>query len=161
VSPGGLRTWPLRSRRPPTRGTRERFLRNLSDTQPPGDHKQREEWQAATAQEIEAVVDHFDDLAEDREFATALCSNIVRRSTEPWSVRTYEWLVKIAMTHPHPREGEYSVYSGGKPGRSEPDVLSTSINCVRGVAAEAIQAILFARREAYEIFRLAGRGSDS
>ncbi len=132
------------------------ILQNLSDTQPSGDQKQREEWQAATVEEIEAVVDHFGELSEDREFATALCWAIVRRSTEPWSAQTYEWLVKIARTHPHPREGEYSVYSGGKPNRSnspgEPDVLSTAINCVRGAAAEAIQAILFVRRDAHATF---------
>ena len=130
------------------------ILQNLSDTQPPSD--QRGEWQAATVEEIEAVVDHFDGLAEDPEFATALCWAVVRRSTEPWSARTYEWLAKISRTHPHPREGEYTVYSGSRPGRSdspgEPDVLSTSINCVRGAAAEAIQAILFARRDALGTF---------
>ena len=52
-------------------------------------------------------------------------------------------LAKIAMTLSSP--GEYSVYRG-KSDRSEwpgePDILSTSIKCVRGVAAEAIQATL-------------------
>jgi hypothetical protein len=130
------------------------ILQNLSDTQPPSNHRQPEEWQATTVEEIEAVADHFDELKDDGEFATALCWAIVRRSTEPWSARTYEWLARNAVTHAHPREGEYSVYSGGKRDRfdspGEPDIQGTSINCVRGVAAEAIQAILFARRDARE-----------
>ncbi len=132
------------------------ILQNLADTQRPSDHKRPEEWQAATVEEIEAVVDHFRGLNDDEEFAKAFCWAIVGRSTEPWSVGTYEWLAGTAMRHPHPREGEYSVYASGKPDRSDwpgqPDILGTSINCVRGVAAEAIQAILFARRDARETF---------
>ena len=124
------------------------ILQNFRDTQPPSNDKNANEWQPATVEEIEAVADHFSQLKkDDREFATALCWAIMTRNTARWSTRTYEWLARTAMTHPHPREGEYAMYSGG-----EPDILGTSINCVRGVAAGAIQAILFARRDALEIF---------
>jgi hypothetical protein len=129
------------------------LLQNLVDTEPPSNDRRPEEWQAATVGEIEAVANHFEQLKDDEEFATALCRAIMRRSTEPWSAGTYEWLARIAMTHPHPREGEYSVYSGGKLDQpAEPDILGTSINCVRGAAAETILAILFTRREARETF---------
>lgn len=133
------------------------ILENLRDTQPSGNDIEAQDWQPATVDEIEAVVDHFDWLRDDRECATALCWAIMGRSTDRWSARTYEWLARTAMTHPHPGEGEYAIYSGRKPGQSEwpgePDIVGTSINCVRGVAAEAIQAILFARRDEREIFR--------
>jgi hypothetical protein len=123
------------------------ILQNFRDTQAPSNDKNANEWQPATVEEIEAVAGHFNQLKDDGEFATALCWAIMTRNTERWSTKTYEWLARTAMTHPHPREGEYAMYSGG-----EPDILGTSINCVRGVAAEAIQAILFARRDAYAIF---------
>jgi hypothetical protein len=133
------------------------ILQNLRDTRPPSNHQKPEEWQPASVEEIEAVVDHFDRLKDDREFAAALCWAIVGRSAELWSETTYEWLGAIAMSHPHPSEGEYAMLSGGKSDRSDwpgaPDLLGTSINCVRGVAAEGIQAILFARRGALEVFR--------
>ena len=135
------------------------ILQNVADTRPPGDLEKFENWQAATVEEIEAVADHFERLKHDREFATALCWTIIGRSDEVWSEQTHAWLTRTAMTHPDPREGEYSVYSGVKPDRSdspgEPDLLGTSINCVRGVASEAIQAILFSRHEAREAFRAA------
>lgn len=133
------------------------ILENLRDTQPSGNDIEAQDWQPATVDEIEAVVDHFDWLKDDREFATALCWAIMGRSPDRWSARTYEWLGRTAMTHPHPGEGEYAIYSGRKPGQSEwpgePDIVGTSISCVRGVAAKAIQAILFARRDEREIFR--------
>jgi hypothetical protein len=132
------------------------ILQNLGDTQPPSNHKRPEVWQAATVEEIEAAVDHFGGLKDDEEFAKAFSWAIVGRSTEPWSAGTFEWLARTAISHPHPREGDYSVYTGGKPdgsfSRGQPDILGTSINCVRGVLAEAIQAILFARRDARGIF---------
>jgi hypothetical protein len=44
---------------------------------------------------------------------------------------------------------------GSRAGEEErdPDLRSTSINCVRGVAAEAIQSILFRRRDRLDFFR--------
>jgi hypothetical protein len=133
------------------------ILQNLRDTQSPGNDKDAQEWEAATVAEIEAIGDRFDRLTDDRESTSALCWAIATRSTDCWSPRTYEWLARTAMTHSDPGEGEYSIHTGRKAGQSdwpgEPDIAGTSINCVRGVAADAIRAILFARREQYEVFR--------
>jgi hypothetical protein len=133
------------------------ILQNLRDTQPPGNDKDSQGWQPATADHIEAISDRFEGLTDDRESASALCWAIASRSTNRWSPRTYGWLATTAMTHPDPAEDEYSIFSGRKGGQSdwpgEPDIVGTSINCVRGVAAEAIQAILFAQRDELEMFR--------
>jgi hypothetical protein len=135
------------------------ILQNLTETRPPGDHPNPETWHAASVQQIEALADHFEHLKDDVEFAMALCWIIIARSDELWSRRTYAWLATTATSHPHPREHEYAVYSlrtrESSDSRSEPDILATSINCVRGVAAETIQATLFARRESLQVFRSA------
>jgi hypothetical protein len=134
------------------------IVQNIQGTRPSSD-KNADEWQPATVEEIEAMADHFNRVKEDRDFATALCWAIIGRSTERWSTRMCEWLARTAMTHPHPGEGEYAIYRGRTSGQSdwpaEPDILGTSFNCVRGVAAEAIRAILFARRDEREMFRSA------
>ncbi|MGH9463035.1 MAG: hypothetical protein ACRD1X_17635 [Vicinamibacteria bacterium] len=132
------------------------ILQNLRDTEPSGaDEKSQQNWWPATVSEIEAIADRFPGLDADRESATALCWAIMTRSTEGWSAKTHEWLARTAMTHPDPGHGQYTVYSGLKTGQSEsaPDIITTSINCVRGVAAEAIRVILFARRDDYDTFR--------
>jgi metal-sulfur cluster biosynthetic enzyme len=56
---------------------------------------------------------------DDRDFATALCWTIIGRSDEVWSETIHAWLTRTALSHPHPREGEYTVYSGLRPERSE------------------------------------------
>jgi hypothetical protein len=95
------------------------ILQNLADTRPPGKLKNPEKWQAATVEEIEGPWPTTLNGKDDRDFATALCWTIIGRSDEVWSETIHAWLTRTAMSHPHPREDEYTVYSGLRPERCD------------------------------------------
>ena len=135
-----------------------RILSSLAKTEPPDGMDRPADWRPADIKEIEPVIEHFNHLRDDRNFATALCWCIEKRGDADWSDETLRCLVEIATTHPDPRLEEYTVSRGRRgcgAGEDErdPDLLSTSINCVRGVAAEAIQSVLFRRRDRLDFFR--------
>jgi len=135
-----------------------RILWSLSSTEPPEGKEDSEDWRPADVEEIEPVFEHFGHLGDDRDFATALCWCIQKRGDGNWSHKTLRRLVEIATTNPHPTSGEYSVFREKPGSRAEEDesvpvLLSTSINCVRGSAAKAIQSVLFGHREWLDFFR--------
>jgi hypothetical protein len=102
-------------------------------------------WEQATASEIEAVLDHVG-YSEDRNQAMSYCRLIRTRADIDWSESALRQLARYAIEHPHPDRDEWTVGSHDSKGNTIPDVVNTSINCVRGCAAMTVSTLLFARR---------------
>ena len=135
-----------------------RILRSIADTQPPNGKDRPTDWQPATVEEIEHLVRHFHALRDHQEFANALCWAVCKRGDGAWTDATLERIVQLATSHPDPPAGDYAVLrrhqTGGAAGaQQQPDLFLSSINSVRGVAAEAIQSLLVYRRDKLDLFR--------
>ena len=82
----------------------------------------------------------------DREIAITFCRLIVSRENEKWPDNIIKELMKLAMSHPDLEEGELNMYSSkwdkSMESASVEDLFNNTINCVRGVAAEAIGRLL-------------------
>lgn len=106
------------------------------------------EWRPAPVTLIEPVVDRFAVLLDTSDFAHAFCRMIRQRPDEPWSDTTLLRLAHLARCHPDPKPGEYHVRHSvrdktiGKD-QMEPDVVSSSLACLRGAAADALAAVLY------------------
>ena len=135
-----------------------RILRRIAETQPPNVKDRPTDWKPASVEEIENVVQHFQGLRDHPEFAMALCWAVDKRGDGTWSDATLARIVELAATHPDPPGGDFAAFRWRQPGgdqfaQQQPDLLTSSINCVRGVAAEALQSLLFYRRDKIDLFR--------
>jgi hypothetical protein len=90
-------------------------------------------WEPATASEIEAVLDYVG-YSEDRDQAMSYCRFVKARADADWSESALQQLARYAIEHPHPGKDEWTVGSHDSKGNTIPDVVNTSINCVRGCA---------------------------
>ena len=131
------------------------MLHAFSETKPPENSPEAPSWQPASCQQIEAMFEHFSSRLEERECASGFCRIIHQRPEGPWSRGSLHRLADLAMHHPHPADGEYTVFRGGATKRPtrEADIVSTALNCVRGQAAGAIAGILYCNLDEALFFR--------
>ena len=122
-------------------------ISQFGETDPPAANPQIGDWAPADVPLMEAVFERFAALFTERDMATAFCHVIRQRSGETWSNQTLQRLIDIAAHHPHPAAGEFTVFrvSPSEEAHDEKnaDVLATTLNCVRGAAASAIEALLW------------------
>jgi len=105
--------------------------------------KEKLSWKPVSLDIIEALLTKFK-MGEDRETVTSFCRLIMGRADESWSERTVERLIHYAKNHPDPEPGKLNVRRlDGDLEISVDDLFQNSINCVRGVAAEAIAELLW------------------
>lgn len=131
------------------------MLHALTEAKPPENTPEAPGWQPASCQQIESVFEHFSSRLEERECASGFCRIIHQRPEGSWSRTSLHRLVDLAMHHPHPADGEYTVFRGGatKHPTREADIVSTALNCVRGQAAGAIAEILYCKLDEASFFR--------
>lgn len=99
-------------------------------------------WCPASIEDIEAILNKF--KTDDRETAMVFCRIIAARPEEKWSDKTFARLIHYAMRHPDLEVGKLNVHcNNAVDDASVENLFQNTINCVRGVAAEAISRILW------------------
>jgi len=110
-------------------------------------------WQPASVETIEAVLDKYH-ASDDRETAMSFCRLIYERADENWSDKTIARLVHYACNHPDLEAGKLNIYCDKSCDEASVVMLfQNTINCVRGVAAEAIGKLLWEHRERLDQLR--------
>jgi hypothetical protein len=118
------------------------ILRALGKDKPPDGASA--DWASASVQMIEPVLGHFSGAVSGTREALDYCWVLHNRPEGPWGVKTLRTLVEVAIHHPDPRGLEAEFYSGSAGSEKQvPDYVTTSLNCVRAVAARAIGELLF------------------
>jgi hypothetical protein len=84
----------------------------------------------------------------------SFCRGIRERANEPWNKDILNKISDIARNHPNPEEGKLNVVSSNDPdGKTVESLLTNSINCVRGCAAQAIASLLWEDSNRYEYLK--------
>jgi hypothetical protein len=115
--------------------------------------EERECWQPSTIETIEAILEKFppDD---DRETAMSFCRLISQRTEENWSDKVLNRLIYYAQNHPDLEPEKLNMYCDKSVDKASVHILfQNTINCVRGVAAGAIQRLLWDKKGLLEILR--------
>lgn len=103
-------------------------------------------WQPVSVETILQCINKFYDLG-NREKAIAFCRLIKERADEEWPDHTINKLIELATQHPDLEMDKLNIYSSGWDGNMESisieDLEHNTINCVRGVAAQAIGNLLW------------------
>src|SRR5699024_12749705 len=90
---------------------------------------------------------------ENRDLASEFCRLMRSRDDIDWPLSIIKLLEEIACGHPAPQIRSTNVYpmdwDKDLKCLSPDDLFSNSINCVRGVAADAIQLLLFRRPDLF------------
>jgi hypothetical protein len=103
----------------------------------------RGKWRPATPEQVEAVLRRHPP-SDEREQAMRLCWMVRNRADAHWSGGILQHLTRYATGHADPKPGELSCGIGGKDEDTSVEVLQhNALNCVRGAAANAIEAMLF------------------
>ncbi len=114
---------------------------------------ERADWHPASVETVEEVLGRFQ-VSDDRETAISFCRLICERAEENWSDKTIKRLIHYAIHHPDPEPGKLNVYCDKTADEASVDILfQNTINCVRGVAAEAIGQLLWNHKELLEKLR--------
>lgn len=115
--------------------------------------KERAEWQPASVKTVEEVLEKFKGT-DDRETAISFCRFIRGRAEENWSESVIERLIGYAISHPDLMPGKLNTHCDKTTDEASVEVLyQNTINCVRGVAAEAIGQLLWNQKELLERLR--------
>lgn len=110
-------------------------------------------WKPASMGTVEALLRKFK-AGDDRETAISFCRLILARAEENWSDETLTRLIHYAKNHPDLEQGKLNVHCNQADKDASVDTLyQNSINCVRGVAAEAIARLLWEHSEWLEKLR--------
>lgn len=105
--------------------------------------KERPEWHPASVKTVEDVLAKFQS-GDDRETAISLCRLIRERAEENWSENVIERLISYGINHDDPEPTKLNIYCDKNTEEATIDILfQNTINCVRGVAAEAIGSLLW------------------
>ncbi len=100
-------------------------------------------WKPASISAIESLLNKFK-AGDDRETAISFCRLILARAEENWSDETISRLIYYAKNHSDLEQGKLNVHCEKTDKDATVDMLhQNSINCVRGVAAEAIARLLW------------------
>lgn len=93
---------------------------------------------------------------DDFNVVVSFCRGIRERAEEAWDKDILDNVSNIAMYHPHPEKGEFNVISSeDKEGKKVESLLTNSMNCVRGCAAQAIASLLWEDKDRYDVFKAA------
>ncbi|MFH1338920.1 MAG: hypothetical protein ABIH40_03670 [Candidatus Omnitrophota bacterium] len=126
------------------------------DTNIPDEEK--DTWRPAGVESIESILNKFK-IDDDRETAMVFCRIISARPEEKWSDKTLARLIHYAINHPDLEKGKLNVYCDKTVDEASVENLyQNTINCVRGVAAEAIRHLLW---ESHELFQKLRPGIES
>ncbi len=110
-------------------------------------------WQPASVKTVEEVLEKFKGT-DDRATATSFCRFVVGRAEEKWSDNVLDRLIRYAIGHPDLEPGKLNVHSDKTTDNASVEILyRNTINCVRGVAAEAIGQLLWNHKELFEKLR--------
>jgi hypothetical protein len=114
---------------------------------------QRNAWQPASIETIEAVLEKFKS-GDDRSTAISFCRLISERADENWSNKTIARLIYYAKNHPDLENGKLNVYCDKSSDGANVNILfQNTINCVRGKAAIAIGQLLWKDKNRLELLR--------
>ena len=114
---------------------------------------ERADWYPACVETVEDVIERFQSR-DDRETAISFCRLIRARPEEKWSGKTIERLVRYAISHPDLEPGKLNIYCDKTADVASVNMLfQNTINCVRGVAAEAIGQLLWIHKDLLEKVR--------
>ncbi|MEN8130113.1 MAG: hypothetical protein ABFS45_07930 [Pseudomonadota bacterium] len=126
----------------------EGFIKKQPDPKTPED--ERHSWQPARAETIEAVLEKYQ-AGDDHETAMSFCRLISERADENWSKDTIARLVHYDQNHPDPEIGKLNVHCDKCSDNATVEILfQNTLNCVRGVAANAIGQLLWERKDRFE-----------
>ena len=104
---------------------------------------ERPEWHPASVKTVEDVLTKFQ-TGDDRETAISFCRLIREGAEEDWSDEVIERLISHAMMHADPEPAKLNVHCDKNADEASVHILyQNTINCVRGVAAEAIGSLLW------------------
>jgi len=116
--------------------------------------EEKNTWRPADAESIESILNKFK-IDDDRETAMVFCRIISARPEEKWSDKTLSRLKHYAINHPDLEKGKLNVYCDKTADdASVENLYQNTINCVRGVAAEAISKLLWESPELLQRLRL-------
>ncbi len=124
------------------------ILESFKSKQPDKDvpDSEKSTWEPAQIQTIEAILDKYQ-AGDDREIAMSFCWLIADRADEDWSDKTITRLVHYACNHPDLESGKLNVDCDKNIDDATVETLfQNTINCVRGVAANAIGKLLWHRQ---------------
>lgn len=80
----------------------------------------------------------------DMNLANAVCSVVEHHAKEVWPDDIIDLIVEIAINHPNPAKGEYTVTSSLDPENKSVDMLlNNALNCARGHAYQALSALFW------------------
>lgn len=100
-------------------------------------------WKPAAIDTVLAVWERFCEM-NDREVAMSFCRLIRARASEAWPDSIIEKLLYFASSHPDLEPGKLFVHCDVSAEEASAGILfQNTINCVRGVAAEAIGELLW------------------
>jgi hypothetical protein len=107
--------------------------------------QEKASWQPARIETIEAILDKYPS-GDDQRVALDFCWLVRERPAENWSDNAISRLLDYAVNHQDPEAGKLNVYSGRSSDEATTTIetlVTNAINCVRGVAAAAIGALLW------------------
>ena len=104
---------------------------------------ERPDWHPASVKTVEDVLARFQSR-DDRETAISFCRLIQERAEEDWSDKVIERLISYGMKHADPEPTKLIIHCDKNTDEASVDILfQNTINCVRGVTAEAIGSLLW------------------
>jgi hypothetical protein len=121
------------------------ILHALWNREPP-DPRNPGDWDPATPDQVMRLVESIG-YSEQTGIALAWCQTVRQWSEVEWPRAVLDALCRYATDHPDPGERARPVPSEGGT-----DLEASRLNCVRGAATEAIEAILFDRPGLYDFF---------
>lgn len=105
--------------------------------------EEKANWAPASVDTVIAVWKKFCNII-DREVAISFCRLIRNRSSEDWPDKAIEILLYLAANHPDLEPGKLNISCDKSAEEATVETLfQNTINCVRGVAAEAIGQLLW------------------
>jgi len=118
--------------------------------------KNFEKWRPASKELIIQVLDSY--MKKNKmELAMEFCRLISIRDDIEWPEHVIEMLKSIAISHSDPKTNSMNIYPSEWDGEmdtlSTDDLLTNSINCVRGEAINAIRDLLFRKPELMNTFQ--------
>lgn len=109
--------------------------------------KEKVNWHPATVGTIEAVLNKFPP-ADDINVIRSFCSLVQDRPNELWSGETFKKIIDYSISYPDPVTGRPNILRDTTSDEVSVKILyQNTMNCVRGLAAKAIEALLWERPE--------------
>lgn len=109
--------------------------------------KERADWRPASVKTVEEIIERFQ-TEDDRETAMSFCRLIRERAEENWSDKAIKRLIHYATNHPDLEPGKLNLSCDKTSDEASVNTLyQNTLNCVRGVAAEAIGQLLWNHKD--------------